>query len=344
MAVVEQNRSAAPTLWIERVPSGWWALALVLLTMPAWANDFFLFQVMGWTFILGMIALSLMFLAGYGGMVSLIQMSVAAMAGYMVAIFGTSGMEQISVGLPWWLYIPIAIIIAAIFGTLVGALAVRTEGIYTIMITLAIAAAFFYFTRQNYTIFNGYSGFNLVVPPQLFGVDWRQPIAVLLSDARLRRDLLRRGGLRLARALRAGAAGGAGQSAAHGGAGLQRHGAPRRGLHLRQRHRRDRRHPSGLAERPDRAGHGRHSGGDRHPGDRRRGRRRAADRAVHRRADLRAAADVLAGRPAGLRPVGRAVQAADRARVSRDRVLFARRRARPLGALARAPAHGSATP
>jgi branched-chain amino acid transport system permease protein len=58
--------------------------------MPAFANDFILFQVFGWTFILGMIALSLMFLAGYGGMVSLIQMSVAAMAGYMVAIFGSS--------------------------------------------------------------------------------------------------------------------------------------------------------------------------------------------------------------------------------------------------------------
>ena len=140
-------------------------MILVLLTMPAWANDFILFQVMGWTFILGIIALSLMFLAGYGGMVSLIQMSVAAMAGYMVAIFGTSGMAEISMGLPWWVYIPVAIVVAAIFGTMVGALAVRTEGIYTIMITLAIASAFFYFTRQNYEIFNGYSGFNLVVPP-----------------------------------------------------------------------------------------------------------------------------------------------------------------------------------
>ena len=49
-----------------------------------------------------------------------------------------------------------------------GALAVRTEGIYTIMITLAIASAFFYFTRQNYTIFNGFSGFNAVKPPPLF--------------------------------------------------------------------------------------------------------------------------------------------------------------------------------
>jgi branched-chain amino acid transport system permease protein len=41
------------------------------------------------------------------------------------------------------------------------------------MITLAIAAAFFYFTRQNYVVFNGFAGFNGVLPPQLFGVDWR---------------------------------------------------------------------------------------------------------------------------------------------------------------------------
>lgn len=178
MALVEQQRkpAAIEPLWIERVPPAWWAVILILLTMPAWANGFILFQVMGWTFILGIIALSLMFLAGYGGMVSLIQMSVAAMAGYMVAIFGASGVTEISMGLPWWVYIPVAILVAAIFGTMVGALAVRTEGIYTIMITLAIAAAFFYFARQNYEIFNGYSGFNLVVPPALFGVDWRQPI------------------------------------------------------------------------------------------------------------------------------------------------------------------------
>lgn len=169
------RRREPDKLWVERIPPVWWVLGLFLLTLPAYANDFILFQVFGWTFILGMIALSLMFLAGYGGMVSLIQMSVAAMAGYMVAIFGNSGIAEISMNLPWWLNIPIAIFIAAIFGTIVGALAVRTEGIYTIMITLAIAAAFFYFTRQNYTIFNGYTGFNLVVPPQLFGVDWRQP-------------------------------------------------------------------------------------------------------------------------------------------------------------------------
>jgi branched-chain amino acid transport system permease protein len=179
MSVADQvpafaNR-ADTRIWLERISTLWWVAGVVLLLLPIVANSFWLFQVMGWTFILGMIGLSLMFLAGYGGMVSLMQMSIAGMAGYMVAILGSSG-ANVSLSLPWWIVLPAAFLIAALFATICGALAVRTDGIYTIMITLAIAAAFFYFTRQNYTIFNGYSGFNLVLPPKLFGVNWRDPV------------------------------------------------------------------------------------------------------------------------------------------------------------------------
>lgn len=159
--------------WLERVPVAYWVVGLILLIMPAIAGDFMLFQIFGWTFILGLIALGLMFLGGYGGMVSLAQMSIAGVGGYMVAIFGVSAIDTISLGWPWYVAIPIALVIAMLFGTLTGWLAVRTEGIYTIMITLAIAAAFFYFARQNYVMFNGFSGFNGVLPPMLFGVDWR---------------------------------------------------------------------------------------------------------------------------------------------------------------------------
>lgn len=164
------------TTWLERIPAGYFILAIVLLVMPAFAGGFMLNDIFGRTFYTGIIALSLMFLAGYGGMVSLVQMSIAGVGGYMVAIFGVSAIETISLGWPWYVAIPIALIIAMLFGTLAGWLAVRTEGIYTIMITLAIAAAFFYFTRQNYVIFNGFSGFNGVLPPRLFGVDWQQAL------------------------------------------------------------------------------------------------------------------------------------------------------------------------
>ncbi|MBV8912642.1 MAG: branched-chain amino acid ABC transporter permease [Acetobacteraceae bacterium] len=152
-------------------------LVILLLIMPVLANDFFLVQVFGWSLILGMIALSLMFLAGYGGMVSLLQMTVAGIGAYLVAILGASGIQNVSLFWPWWAAVPIAILVATLFGTLCGALAVRTAGIYTIMITLAIASAFFYFTRQNYGIFNGFTGFNLVRAPVFLGVDWRSPVA-----------------------------------------------------------------------------------------------------------------------------------------------------------------------
>ena len=163
--------------WAERVPAAYWVLGLLLLAMPAFAGNFVLNDIFGRTFTLGIIALSLMFLGGYGGMVSLAQMSIAGMGGYMVAIFGVSAIDTISLGWPWYISIPMALLVAVLFGTLIGWLAVRTEGIYTIMITLAIAAAFFYFTRQNYVIFNGFSGFNGVLPPTLFGVDWSKNTA-----------------------------------------------------------------------------------------------------------------------------------------------------------------------
>jgi branched-chain amino acid transport system permease protein len=185
MAVAQPTRVAATPVAAAGAPAGerivglhpvGWLLVLILLFLPAFASNFILTGVVAYSAILGMIALSLMFLAGYGGMVSLAQMTVAGCAAYMVAIFGTSGIDAISLKWPWWATVPIAIIIATIFGTIAGALSVRTEGIYTIMITLAIASAFFYFTNQNYTIFNGFAGFNAVSAPTVLGVNWGEPV------------------------------------------------------------------------------------------------------------------------------------------------------------------------
>ena len=180
MAVVESEiatEESSGRSWLERIPATYWIVGFLLVVMPTFASDFVLYQIFGWSFILGVIALSLVLLGGYGGMVSLAQMTIAGCAGYLLAILGPSAITGISLGWPWYVAIPIALCVAIALGTLTGWLAVRTEGIYTIMITLAIAAAFFYFTRQNYTIFNGFSGFNGVLPPMLFGVDWRSPIA-----------------------------------------------------------------------------------------------------------------------------------------------------------------------
>jgi branched-chain amino acid transport system permease protein len=148
---------------------------LLLIVYPFIATPFFTFQIGAQSLALGLIALSLSFLAGYGGMVSLAQMTVAGVAAYSVSIFGTSA-TPISLGWPWWLVIPMAVVIGTVFSILVGWLSVRTEGIYTIMITLAMGVAFYYLALQNYSVFNGFQGFQKVYPPVVFDINWRDPI------------------------------------------------------------------------------------------------------------------------------------------------------------------------
>jgi branched-chain amino acid transport system permease protein len=173
------DASPAPS-WLARIgarirPRHLVVLAAVVL-YPFVASPFFTYQIGAQSLALGLIALSLTFLGGYGGMVSLAQMTVAGLAGYLVAIFGTSSMASISLGWPWWLAIAFALVGATVFAAAVGWLSVRTEGIYTIMITLAIGVAFFYLAQQNYTLFNGFQGFSKVAAPELFGIDFKEPV------------------------------------------------------------------------------------------------------------------------------------------------------------------------
>ncbi|MBL8329554.1 MAG: branched-chain amino acid ABC transporter permease [Rubrivivax sp.] len=164
-------------LWRHLSARHVFVLAVVLI-YPFVATPFFTFQIAAQALALGLIALSLTFLGGYGGMVSLAQMTVAGIAGYAVSIFGTSGAsgEATSLGWPWWIAVPWALLIATAIATLIGWLSVRTEGIYTIMITLAVGMAFYFLALQNYSVFNGFQGFQKVYPPIVLGINWRDPV------------------------------------------------------------------------------------------------------------------------------------------------------------------------
>ena len=151
-------------------------VAALAILYPLVATPFFTYQIGAQSLALGLIALSLTFLGGYGGMVSLAQMTVAGLAGYLIAIFGSSSLPAISLGWPWWLALLFALLLATAFAAAVGWLSVRTEGIYTIMITLAIGVAFFYLAQQNYTLFNGFQGFSKIAAPVVFGIDWHDPL------------------------------------------------------------------------------------------------------------------------------------------------------------------------
>lgn len=152
---------------------------LPFVLVPFIANDFWLMQIFGRALILGIIALSLTFLAAYLGVVSFAQATMAGVAGYTVAFFGPNTVD-VGHELPFYIVLPMALVFATFSGALIGLIARRSQGIYAIMITLAIGVAFFYFTRQNYDLFNGWTGFSGIRAPEVANVNLRTPLVFYL--------------------------------------------------------------------------------------------------------------------------------------------------------------------
>jgi|tagenome__1003787_1003787.scaffolds.fasta_scaffold20988993_2 branched-chain amino acid transport system permease protein len=117
-------------------------LALLLLVLPAYASftgNAFLVTLFTRIIILGMAASSLNLILGYGGMVSFGHSVYLGIGGYAVGILSFEGVQS---GFVQW---PLAILGCALFALLVGALSLRTRGVYFIMITLAFAQLAYYF-------------------------------------------------------------------------------------------------------------------------------------------------------------------------------------------------------
>src|SRR3979490_1278515 len=107
--------AASPMTGLARADFGnpaAWVVGFILIIMPLIANGFFLIEIFGTALILGTVALSLMFLAGYGGMVSLMQLTIAGLAGYMAAVMGGSAAATGRLGWLLWLATPVALALA----------------------------------------------------------------------------------------------------------------------------------------------------------------------------------------------------------------------------------------
>ena len=101
MAVLEAPgtvvRPSVAAEWVRRIPPAAWLLALFLLFLPALTSGFILYQIFGWALILGTIALSLMFLAGYGGMGSIPGAALGAVLIGLAEQFGSVYMPTYAV-------------------------------------------------------------------------------------------------------------------------------------------------------------------------------------------------------------------------------------------------------
>jgi branched-chain amino acid transport system permease protein len=138
------------------------ALALVLAaTAPFYVSNYWLGQLLTQMLFLGIAAASLIFLSAYGGMVSLAQVSVYGIAGFVLGNATTNGdAKGLNLGWsPWW-GVVVGIAIAVGVALLFGALANRSVGIYFLMITLtySVIANLFFGQVTDVSGFGGISG------------------------------------------------------------------------------------------------------------------------------------------------------------------------------------------
>ena len=129
-------------------------LALAPLAVSLAGNDYPLI-VLTRIVILAIAAVSLDLILGYGGMVSLGHAAFVGIGAYAIGIMTAEGITS---GFVQW---PLAILAAAIAALAIGALSLRTRGVYFILVTLAFAQMV-YFVSVGLDAYGGDDG--LVIP------------------------------------------------------------------------------------------------------------------------------------------------------------------------------------
>jgi branched-chain amino acid transport system permease protein len=134
-------------------------VALVLVA-PFFVYPVFLMKVMCFA----LFALAFNLLLGYGGLLSFGHAAYFGMASYMTAYASKYW------GLTPELSVLAGVVLAAALGLIFGALAIRRQGIYFSMITLALAQMIFFFCLQAVGFTGGEDGIQAVPRGNLFGL------------------------------------------------------------------------------------------------------------------------------------------------------------------------------
>lgn len=114
-------------------------LALAAVILVPLFSDLFYTRLFTRIMIYAIVAMSLDIILGYGGMVSFGHAAFFGLGAYTVGILAQHGVE--SAFLAW----PAAITVCVLLAAVIGAISLRTSGVYFIMITLAFAQMLYYF-------------------------------------------------------------------------------------------------------------------------------------------------------------------------------------------------------
>jgi len=150
-----------------------WSLSvLALLALPPFVlyiGQPFYLDLVRRIMILAIAAISLNLILGYGGLVSFGHAAYLAVGAYAVGILGFYGFTS------GWLHLAVAIAASALVAAAIGAVSIRTSGIYFIMITLAFSQMLYYL-GISIEEFGGDDGMPIKVTSQFPLVDLANPV------------------------------------------------------------------------------------------------------------------------------------------------------------------------
>lgn len=130
------------------------------IALPFVASNYYT-QFASKVFIMGILALSLNLVVGHGGLVSLCHAAFFGLAGYVLAMMAPKYDAPSLLA-----SLPAAIFASACAAFVIGALALRTRGIYFIMVTLAFGEMLFFFFHDT-KIAGGSDGAFINIKPEL---------------------------------------------------------------------------------------------------------------------------------------------------------------------------------
>jgi branched-chain amino acid transport system permease protein len=140
---------------------------LAALALFPMAGDVFYLQLFAKIMIFAVFAMSLDLLVGFTGLVSLGHAAFFGLGAYTLMLLSP---EYSAASL--WLSLPLAVAVAAIAALIIGALVLRTSGIYFIMVTLAFAQMLYYFAIKSKAL-GGSDGAYIYVKPDAAILGWR---------------------------------------------------------------------------------------------------------------------------------------------------------------------------
>lgn len=138
-------------------------LLAVLVVLPWITSDFFVMMCIRVMYF-GMLTLSLCYLAGELGVVSLMQASFFGISGYFIAILQTR--YHLVFPIPALVGIGVAVLFAAMAGFLV----IRVRGIYFLMLTLVLGQLVWALASQWASMTRGDTGITDIFAPVIFGI------------------------------------------------------------------------------------------------------------------------------------------------------------------------------